>query len=159
MTLIHPGIVTKLCLWSLLVSANIIGRKFIIRKYDGVEAIVGVKKNMSNKSKAPCRKIWIALYWLGPLFNTLIMVLLMYIVDTEPEEMQKIIKLMQNEFKDLKERVSNILSSNIPEEWYFKLSEFKGNITQLIDNYATTKLAFFLLLGYFIISFVIEANR
>ncbi|SMN20632.1 hypothetical protein, no similarity [Maudiozyma saulgeensis] len=152
-------IVKKICPWSLLVLANILGRKFLIRRCGGVNNALGFNREVSKTSKPPCHIIWVVLYWMGPLFNALITVLFMYILDSEKQIVRQFIQLTQKKYKHAIASLYTVFSFDTLKELKLKLDGFINNISQSIGDCFEIKTLFVLLIVFFILNFIMELKR
>lgn len=95
----YVGIGAKLSVWSLLVIANIQCRKYIVRKCGGADKAALFFFKTTDDAELLQHKTWFILYWLGPLTDTFIAVLLLFILSSEKDTINKYIKAIANIFK------------------------------------------------------------
>lgn len=144
----YSGINTKLSIWCLLVTSKIQGRKYIIRKCGGTRNAVTFFLKKPDDPDLLHRKPWFILYWLGPLADAFIAVLLLVILSSEEDVIKGDINTIVEIFSDFYITLSTSSAAKLFMKWLSELVELCRQSLLLNEIDGTTKNAFILLVIY-----------
>lgn len=152
----YVGIIQKLSIWTILVISHIMCRKYIIEKCGGADNAASLGRAIQDDPDILKRKKWFVLYWLGLFVESILSVLLLYILSSEKFVLAGYFISLIKIVKGFYYSISTSSFAKLLKKWILKFQELSRRIIPFIENYVRKRNIIILGLIYAIVRMCLE---